>query len=52
MTQQDINIKITEFMKYLQDLKIEKRLKKLEINQNKIIEILKKLAADSSIKEI
>ena len=42
MTQRDINIKITEFMKYLQDLNIEKRLKKMEKNQNLIIEYLKK----------
>ena len=41
MTQKEINITVTEFMKYLQSLKIEERLKKLENNQKKIIKILK-----------
>ena len=42
MTQKEINITVAEFMKYLQSLKIEERLKKLENNQKKIINILKK----------
>ena len=43
MDQNQINITVAEFMRYLQDLKIEERLKKLENNQKKIIEILKKI---------
>ena len=43
MDQNQINITVAEFMRYLQDLKLEERLKKLENNQKKIIEILKKI---------